>query len=59
MLIVDWNGWVCFHGVKLKLSAVLHREPVAFRANPDVDSLFGIYYCHQLIDQLDLRESQG
>ena len=55
VVTVGWNGQVQFQGHKLRLSSALHRLPVAFRACPETDGVYDVYFCHQRFKQFDLR----
>ena len=49
-------GVVKFKGRRLRTSVALHGEPVALRADPDLDGAYDVFYCHQRIDRFDLNE---
>ena len=53
---VGWNGFIQFQGRKLRLSSALHRLPVGIRANAQIDGLHDVFFCHQWIMQIDLRD---
>lgn len=49
-------GIVKFKGRRLRTSIALHGQPVALRADRDVDGAYDVFYCHQKIDRFDLNE---
>lgn len=55
VLTVKWDGRVDFRGHRLKVSNALHQLPIAFRADPDQDGCYDVYFCHQRFLQLNLR----
>lgn len=55
VITVGWNGFIHFHGYKLRTSTALHRLPIGIRANPDRDGLHDVYFCHQRFMQIDLH----
>lgn len=56
VVTVGWNGFIQFQGRKLRLSSALHRLPVGIRANAQIDGLHDVFFCHQWIMQIDLRD---
>jgi transposase InsO family protein len=56
VLNVRSYGATQFRGRKIMLSRALAGLPVAVRACPQEDGSFDIYFCHQRITRLDLRE---
>lgn len=55
VITVGWNGFIHFHGHKLRLSSALHRLPVGIRPHPAQDGLHDVYFCHQRFAQIDLH----
>jgi transposase InsO family protein len=55
VLTVKWDGRVDFRGHRLKVSNALHQLPIAFRADPEQDGCYDVYFCHQRFLQLNLR----
>lgn len=55
VVTVDWNGFVKVDNRRFKVSNSLHRLPIALRADPGVDGLFDLYFCHQRFGQIDLN----
>jgi transposase InsO family protein len=55
VVTVGWNGFTKFQGHKIRLSNALHKLPVAFRADPNTNGLYDVYFCHQRFAQIDLR----
>lgn len=58
VITVGWNGFITFHGRKLRTSSALHRLPVGIRANNEHDGLHDVYFCHQRFMRIDLRQPQ-
>lgn len=56
VITVGWKGVITFKGRKVRTSAALHRLPVAIRPAVHDDALYDLYFCHQRLMQLDLRE---
>jgi transposase InsO family protein len=55
VLTVGWNGFIHFHGHKLRLSSALHRLPIGIRPHPEQDGVHDVYFCHQRFMQIDLH----
>ncbi|MEK8053600.1 IS481 family transposase [Ideonella sp. DXS22W] len=55
VITVGWNGFIHFHGRKLRTSTALHRLPIGIRANPELDGVHHVYFCHQKFMTIDLR----
>ena len=53
--VVKWNGEVHFEGFKLKVSSALLKLPIAFRADPDHDGHYDVFFCHHRFMQVDLN----
>lgn len=49
-----WDGLVRFAGRKIKVSNALKDLPIAFRADPQRDGCYDVYFCHQRFMQVDL-----
>jgi len=56
---VQAMGIVKFKGHRLRTSVALHGQPVALRADRDVDGAYDVFYCHQKIDRFDLNAPQS
>lgn len=54
---VQKNGWVCLQGRYIRLSKALIGHSVACRPMAEKDGEFDVYFCHQKVDEIDLRES--
>ena len=55
VLCPDANGWLRFRGHPLNVPRALHHQPIAFRPRANEDSVFDVYFCHQRILHVDLR----
>ncbi|NVM87441.1 hypothetical protein FHT32_001064 [Variovorax sp. SG517] len=55
MVIVKHNGEASFRGHKLKVPNCLLKLPIAFRADPQHDGHFDVFFCHQPFMRLDLN----
>jgi hypothetical protein len=54
---VGWNGELRALGKRLKVSNALMGQDVAFRPAPQAEEgVYDLYYCHQRIGKLDLRQ---
>ena len=53
--IVGGDGRITYRGRRLRVGRALRGEPVALR-HTAVDGVMGVYYCHQKITELDLRD---
>lgn len=53
---VQNNGWISLLGQEFRLSKALVGQPVACRTVPDQDGAFAIYFCHQKIREISLRQ---
>jgi transposase InsO family protein len=56
--LVKWNGEVHFRGSKLRVSSALLRLPIAFRADPQHDGCYDVFFCHHRFMRLDLKTLQ-
>jgi transposase InsO family protein len=56
VLTPSWHGWLSFRGRKLKMPKALQHQPVAFRPCTAEDGVFDVYFCHQRILHIDLRD---
>jgi transposase InsO family protein len=54
---VDSNGHFSFQGRRLGISKAFHGYPIALRPTAK-DSCWDVYFCHQKIKSIDLRESE-
>lgn len=54
---VGWNGFIQFHGRKLRTSTALHQLPIGIRAAPELDGVHHVYFCHQRFMTIDLRDT--
>ena len=52
---VQAEGWISFQGRDIRVSKALRGQPVAFRADPQRDGFFAIYFCRQKITDIDLN----
>lgn len=55
VLTVGWNGFIRFHGHRLRTSTALHRLPIGIRPHPEHDGVHDVYFCHQRFMQIDLH----
>lgn len=55
---VQSGGHLHYHGRVLKVSKAFHRYPVAVRPNAAADGLVEVFFCHQKIASIDLRDPQ-
>ena len=53
------NGWFRFRGQQIKVSNALKGLPIALRPRQGQDGCFDVYFCHQRIMQLDLRQTEN
>jgi len=53
---VQKNGWICLQGREIRLSKALVGQPVACRPLADQDGEFAIFFCHQKVDEISLKE---
>ena len=54
VLTVGWSGQVRWRGHRLKVSNALIKLPVAFRADPQRDGCFDLFFCHHRFSRVDL-----
>jgi transposase InsO family protein len=52
---VQWNGEVHFKGRQLRVSSALLKLPIAFRADPQHDGQYDVFFCHHRFMRLDLN----
>ena len=52
---VKWNGEVHFKGRQLRVSSALLKQPIAFRADPQHDGQYDVFFCHHRFMRLDLN----
>ena len=52
---VQQGGWISFEGRDIRLSKALAGSAVALRATGEHDGTFDVYFCHQRVDFVDLR----
>lgn len=57
VITVGWNGFIRFEGRRIRTSSALHRQPIGIRARADADGLHDVFFCHQNIMQIDLRQN--
>jgi len=55
---VQSGGDIHYKGMLLKVSKAFHRHPVLVRPREDQDGLLEVFFCHQKIASINLRESQ-
>jgi transposase InsO family protein len=53
--VVKWNGEVHFKGRQLRVSSALLKQPIAFRADPQHDGQYDVFFCHHRFMRLDLN----
>jgi transposase InsO family protein len=53
--VVKWDGEVHFKGRQLRVSSALLKLPIAFRADPQHDGQYDVFFCHQRFMRLDLN----
>lgn len=56
VVIVRANGVTHFKGRTFMTSRALRGLPVAFRARPEEDGCYDVYFCHQRFAKLDFRQ---
>ncbi len=56
VVTVGTNGWVNFHGRRLRVSNALSRLPIAWRPDPANDGCFDAFFCHQHFMRIDLNQ---
>jgi len=54
---VQQGGWVSFQGKALRTSKALAGQPVALRPVVGEDGVFALYFCHQFVEEFDLRNA--
>jgi transposase InsO family protein len=54
VITVGWCGRVKFKGVKIIVPSSLHRQPIAFREDPEEDGCYNLYFCHQRFMRVNL-----
>jgi transposase InsO family protein len=54
---VQHGGWLSFRGRSFRVGQAFVGEPVALRPDATVDGIFEVYFCHQLVDTLDIRSN--
>ena len=54
---VQQGGWVSFQGKALRTSKALAGQPVALRPVVGEDGVFALYFCHQFVEECDLRNA--
>lgn len=53
---VQKNGWIDLQGHQIRLSKALIGQPVACRAMAERDGEFAVFFCHQKVDEISLKE---
>jgi transposase InsO family protein len=53
---VQKNGWIDLLGHHIRLSKALVGQSIACRAIADRDGDFAVFFCHQKVDEISLRE---
>jgi transposase InsO family protein len=53
---VQKNGWIDLKGQHIRLSKALVGQPVACRPLSERDGEFAVFFCHQKVDEISLRE---
>jgi transposase InsO family protein len=54
---VQKNGWIFLLGRHIRLSKALVGQPVACTPLADRDGEFAVFFCHQKVDEISLKES--
>jgi transposase InsO family protein len=54
---VQKNGWIFLYGQHIRLSKALVGQPVACSPLADRDGEFAVFFCHQKVDEISLKES--
>ena len=54
---VQKNGWIFLHGRHIRLSKALVGQPVACRPLADTDGDFAVFFCHQKVDEISLKDN--
>ena len=54
---VQKNGWIDLHGHHIRLSKALVGQPVACRPLADRDGEFAVFFCHQKVDEICLKDA--
>ena len=54
---VQQGGWMSFQGKALRTSKALAGQPVALRPVVGEDGVFALYFCHQFVEEFDLRNA--
>jgi transposase InsO family protein len=54
---VQAGGWISLQGRDIRLPEALRGLPVALRPRPDQDGVLDVYFCHQRLYEVDLRQS--
>jgi transposase InsO family protein len=55
VVVVKHNGEANFKGYRLKVSNSLLKLPIAFRADPQHDGMFDVFFCHHRFLRLDFN----
>jgi transposase InsO family protein len=58
VLTVGWDGKIELNGQRFRVSNALHRHRIAARPVNDRDGVFHLYFSHQRIGQIDLRNCE-
>jgi hypothetical protein len=53
---VQSGGYIHFQGHEIRLYESLRGLPVALRPTPDQDGVYGLYFCHQRLYEIDLSD---
>lgn len=53
---VQKNGWIDLQGHHIRLSKALVGQTIACRPLADRDGGFAIFFCHQKVDEISLKE---
>jgi transposase InsO family protein len=54
---VQSGGWISLNGRDIRLWEVLRGQPVALRPRAEEDAVLDVYFCHQRLYSIDLKET--
>lgn len=55
---VNTNSAICFKSIRLRVGKAFIGQPVALRRS-DEDGIYDVFYCHQQIAQIDLKNGKS
>lgn len=53
---VQQGGWFSVHGREFRTSKALAGQPIACRPLPIEDGAFAVFFCHQKVEEISLKE---